>query len=219
PQHEELVLELLGLQRGGAATIDAGLALGVETVPAEPAPQVLRVDAGEPTACVDIEDPLFHVERVVVLLGAFVGVERLPVADGPLAIALAPGGRPPAARTGAGAAAAGGGRSGLSLDRCPGIRRAGIWRLEIRCLDSRCLGIRGVAIRGGGPRTGGDRHLPSFTGSGGARPPGTRREPSTTVSRSEPADRRARGTGKRAGFSRLDRSRCARARNPRAAGW
>src|SRR5690606_31092368 len=115
PQHEELVLELLGLQRGGAATIDAGLALGVEPAPAEPAPQVLRVDAAEPTACVDIEDPLFHVERVVVLLGAFVGVERLPVADGPLAIALAPGRRPSAARTGAGPTAARGGRPGPGL--------------------------------------------------------------------------------------------------------
>ena len=44
-EHEVLVVQLVRLQHGGAAAVDAGLALGVEAPPAEPAAQVLRVDA------------------------------------------------------------------------------------------------------------------------------------------------------------------------------
>ena len=46
-QHEVLVVELVRLERRGLAAVDAGLALGVEAVPAEPAAQVARVDRGE----------------------------------------------------------------------------------------------------------------------------------------------------------------------------
>src|SRR6185369_13770198 len=47
-KHEVAVLELLRLERRGAAARDAGRALRVEPQPAEPAAQVGRVDAVEP---------------------------------------------------------------------------------------------------------------------------------------------------------------------------
>ena len=76
-----------------------GLALGVEAPPAEPAAQVGRVDGGEAAVRVDVLDPGADVERVVVLLRALVGVERLAVAERPLPLAarLARGARPGAA--------------------------------------------------------------------------------------------------------------------------
>jgi hypothetical protein len=98
-EHEVLVVELLRLERGGAAAVDAGLALGVEAVPAETAPQVGRVDAGEPGVGVDVLDAVADVERVVVLLAPLVGVEGLAVAERPLPLtasrvaALGGGGR------------------------------------------------------------------------------------------------------------------------------
>ena len=50
PHHEVAVIELVRLQRGGLAAVEAGGALGVETHPAEPAAQVGRVDGVEPAA-------------------------------------------------------------------------------------------------------------------------------------------------------------------------
>ena len=90
PQHEVLVVELVRLQHGGAAAVDAGLALGVEPPPAHPAAQVGRVDAGEPAVRVDGLDPGPDVEAVVVLLGALVRVQRLAVAERPLALTPGP---------------------------------------------------------------------------------------------------------------------------------
>ena len=50
-QHEVLVVELVRLEDGGPAAVDAGPALGVEAPPAEPAAQVGRVDARRSRAC------------------------------------------------------------------------------------------------------------------------------------------------------------------------
>ena len=89
-EHEVLVVELVRLEHGGAAAVDAGLALGVQAPPAHPPAQVGRVDAGEAAVGVDGLDPGPDVEAVVVLLGALVGVERLAVAERPLALAAGP---------------------------------------------------------------------------------------------------------------------------------
>jgi hypothetical protein len=86
-EHEVLVLELVRLERGGLAAVDPGLALGVEAPPAEPAVQVVAADRGEPLLAVDVLDAGPHVEGVVLLLEALVGVERLGLAEGPLALA------------------------------------------------------------------------------------------------------------------------------------
>ena len=64
-----------------------GRALGVEAHPAEPAAQVGGVDRGEAALGVDVEDPVADVERVVVLLGLLVLVQRLAVAERPLTLA------------------------------------------------------------------------------------------------------------------------------------
>ena len=104
-QHEVLVVELLRLQRAGLAAVEPGLALRVEAPPAEPAAQVAAVDGGEAALGVDVLDPRPHVERVVVLLGLLVRVQRLAVAERPLALA--------ALGTGATGAAGAGGGSGL----------------------------------------------------------------------------------------------------------
>ena len=87
PQHEVAVVELLGLQRRGAAAVDPGPALGVEAPPAHPAAQVGRVDGVEAALGVDVLDAGPDVEPVVVLLGALVRVQRLAVAELPLALA------------------------------------------------------------------------------------------------------------------------------------
>ena len=87
-QHEVLVVELVRLQDGRTAAVDAGLALRVEAPPAHPAAQVGRVDGGEPAVGVDVLDPRPDVQAVVVLLEPLVGVERLAVAQRPLALAL-----------------------------------------------------------------------------------------------------------------------------------
>jgi len=79
-----LVLELVRLETGGLATVEAGATLGVETQPAEPAAQVVAVDGGEPLAGVDVLDPRSDVEGVVVLLELLVAVQRLAVPEGPL---------------------------------------------------------------------------------------------------------------------------------------
>ena len=84
--HEVAVVELVRLERGGLAAVEAGRALGVEAHPAEAAAQVGRVDGVEAALGVDVADPGFDVERVVVLLGLLVGVQRLAVAESPLAL-------------------------------------------------------------------------------------------------------------------------------------
>ena len=86
PQHEELVLELVRLERRGLAAVDPRLALGVEAPPAEPAAQVVRVDAGEARTGVDRLDPVPHVEAVVGGLERLVVVEGLDLAERPLAL-------------------------------------------------------------------------------------------------------------------------------------
>jgi hypothetical protein len=57
------------LECSGLAAVEAGLALGVQAPPAEPAAQVRAVDGVEPAECVDVLDAAADVERVVVLLG------------------------------------------------------------------------------------------------------------------------------------------------------
>ena len=88
-EHEVGVLELLGLQQGGLAAGDALRPLGVEAHPAHPAAEVAGVDAVEAGLRVDVEDPLTDLEAVGVLLHPLVGVERLAVAERPLALAHA----------------------------------------------------------------------------------------------------------------------------------
>ena len=91
-QHEVAGVELLLLEDRGLAAVDAGLALRVEAHPAEPAAQVGRVDRVEAALGVDVQDPGPDVERVVVLLGLLVLVQRLGVAERPLPLgALGPG--------------------------------------------------------------------------------------------------------------------------------
>ena len=93
-EHEVAVVELLGLEDGGLAAVDAGPALGVKPVPAEAAAQVGGVDRVEAALGVDVDDPLADVEPVVELLVFLVLVERLAVAERPLPLAaLAAGGR------------------------------------------------------------------------------------------------------------------------------
>ena len=86
-EHEELVVELLLLEHRGLAAVEARGALGVEAHPAEPAAQVGGVDGGEAALGVDVQDPRADVERVVVLLGLLVLVQRLGVAERPLSLA------------------------------------------------------------------------------------------------------------------------------------
>ena len=86
PHHEVAVVELLLLEHRGLASVDAGLALGVEAHPAEAPAQVGRVDRVEAPLGVDVEDPGADVERVVVLLGLLVLVQRLGVAERPLTL-------------------------------------------------------------------------------------------------------------------------------------
>ena len=84
--HEELVVELLLLEHRGLAAVEARGTLRVEAHPAEPPAQVGRVDRGEAALGVDVQDPGPHVERVVVLLRLLVLVQRLGVAERPLAL-------------------------------------------------------------------------------------------------------------------------------------
>ena len=84
--HEVAVVELLLLELGGLAAVEARCALRVEAHPAEATTQVGRVDRVEAPAGVGVEDAVPHVERVVVLLGLLVLVERLGVAERPLTL-------------------------------------------------------------------------------------------------------------------------------------
>src|SRR6185369_9513829 len=87
PQHEVAVVQLLRLERGRLPAADPGLALGVQAEPAEPAAQVSRVDRVETALGVDVDDALPHVQPIVVLLVLLVLVQRLAVAERPLAFA------------------------------------------------------------------------------------------------------------------------------------
>ena len=89
PHHEVLGLEDVDVLVAGPGAVVALLTLGVEAPPAHPAAQVLLVDAVEALLGVDVLDAGAHVERVVVLLELLVGVERLAIAERPLAFALA----------------------------------------------------------------------------------------------------------------------------------
>ena len=84
--HEVAVVELLLLELRGLAAVEARCALRVEAHPAEATTQVGRVDRVEAPAGVGVEDAVPHVERVVVLLGLLVLVERLGVAERPLTL-------------------------------------------------------------------------------------------------------------------------------------
>ena len=121
PEHEVLVVELVRLERGGLAAVDAGLALGVEAVPAEASAQVARVDRGEAAVGVDVLDPRPHVQRVVVLLGLLVRVQRLAVAERPLALARGGAGWRAAGVGGRGSGAVAAGRAvvGVSVSSGP----------------------------------------------------------------------------------------------------
>src|SRR5262249_14908247 len=86
-EHEVAVVELLGFEDGRLAAVDSGPALRVQPEPAEPPPQVGRVDRVETTLRVDVDDPLTDVEPVVVLLVLLVLVQRLTVTESPLSFA------------------------------------------------------------------------------------------------------------------------------------
>src|SRR5262249_26239336 len=87
PHHEEAVLDLGVLEGAGPAALDAGPALGIQAPPAEPPAQVGRVDGREALLGVPVDDPVPDVQPGVVLLEALGWVERLEVAQGPLALA------------------------------------------------------------------------------------------------------------------------------------
>jgi hypothetical protein len=85
-KHEELVVEFLRLEDCRLAAVDAGAALCVEAPPPHPPAQVGGINAGETGLRVDVLDPGADVEPVVVFLRPLVGVERLEMAEGPLAL-------------------------------------------------------------------------------------------------------------------------------------
>ena len=87
PQHEIGRLEQIDVLIAGERAVVTLNPLGVETPPAEPAAQVDLVDTVESVPGVDGLNPFPHIERGVILLQLLVGVERLPVPEGPLALA------------------------------------------------------------------------------------------------------------------------------------
>ena len=87
PQHEVAVFDDVDVLVTGPGAVVALFALGIQAPPAEPAAQVGLVDAVEAARGVDVLDAFPHVEREIVLLGLFVGVERLAIAERPLAFA------------------------------------------------------------------------------------------------------------------------------------
>jgi hypothetical protein len=100
PEHEVFVVQLRGLQGRGLSAVDSRAPLRVKPVPAEAPPQVGRIDRREAALRVDVLDPLTDQEGIVVFLGLLVGVERLAVAQGPLAFALLPAHRRRTSRPG-----------------------------------------------------------------------------------------------------------------------
>lgn len=91
-QHEVLVVELVRFEHAGLAAVDPGLALRVEAPPAHAAAQVAAVDGVEAAVGVDVLDTRADVQAVVVLLELLICVERLAVAERPLALAAMAGG-------------------------------------------------------------------------------------------------------------------------------
>jgi hypothetical protein len=89
-QHEVLVVELFGGERGRFAAVNAWFALGVEPPPAKTPTQVGWIDAGEAAMRIDGLDTAPDVQPIVVLLEPLVGVERFEMAEGPLALAAVP---------------------------------------------------------------------------------------------------------------------------------
>ncbi|SII87603.1 Uncharacterised protein [Mycobacteroides abscessus subsp. abscessus] len=87
-EHEVLVLELVRLEGGGPPAVDARLALGVETPPAEAAVEVIGVDRREAGLRVDLFDPCTDVEAVVLGFEHLVAVERFAAVDLPLPVGL-----------------------------------------------------------------------------------------------------------------------------------
>src|SRR5699024_5829479 len=88
PEHEVLVLELMGLEGGCPAAVDAGFALSVQPPPAEAPVQIIGVDRGESALRVDGLDPVADVESVVFGLVDLVLVQRFMTVDLPLPIRL-----------------------------------------------------------------------------------------------------------------------------------
>ncbi len=139
PHHEVLGVELLRLEGAGLPAVETRLALRVEPHPAEPSAEVGPVDGGEAALGVDVLDARPDVERVVVLLGLLVLVQRLVVAESPLALAAllarAPGAAGAGRRSGGGAgrgAARRGGSGGGAGWGCHGKGAPGEWRRTTR---------------------------------------------------------------------------------------
>ena len=152
PEHEVLVVELPRLEDRGAAAVDAGPALGVEAPPAEAVAQVGGVDRGEAAVGVDVLDAGPDVERVVVLLGLLVGVERLAEAERPLALAALAGAGP---RPWSGQRRSTGDRWwcwGVSCDSSGTQSQEGTWSRQTTTLDAEesvWLGDRAPGEAGG----------------------------------------------------------------------
>ena len=87
PQHEVRRLQQIDVLVAGEGAVVTLLALGIETPPTEPPTQINLVDAVESVPGIDVLDPFPHIERGVILLQLFIGVERLPVPESPLALA------------------------------------------------------------------------------------------------------------------------------------
>ncbi len=87
PQHEVRRLQQIDVLIAGEGAVVTLLALGVETPPPEPPTQINLVDTVESVPGVDVLDPFPHIERGVIELQLFIGVERLPVPERPLALA------------------------------------------------------------------------------------------------------------------------------------
>jgi hypothetical protein len=85
--HEVFGLEEVGVLVAGPRAVVTLLALGVQAHPPHPTAQILLVDAVEALLRIQVDDAGAHIERVVVLLELFVRVERLAVAERPLAFA------------------------------------------------------------------------------------------------------------------------------------
>ena len=96
PHHEVLIGQFVGRQVGGASAVDALLALGVQTPPAQAAVQVVGRDGGEAFARVDLFDAGPDVQAVVSGLEFLVVVQRFLAVDEPLAVTAALAGWPDA---------------------------------------------------------------------------------------------------------------------------
>ena len=86
--HEIAVVQLFFTQLGSGTTVEAGCSLGVEAHPPEATAQVCGVDRVKSQVGIATQDAGLHIERVVILLGLLVLVERLTMTQGPLTFAL-----------------------------------------------------------------------------------------------------------------------------------